>query len=107
MRTILLLFAAPALFAAAPALMPLPVTMQPTTGRLIIDTNFVVDTIGGANARLAPAVQSFLSRVTRQTGVRYAPVPPSVADAHRLLIECAGGPEYPTLGEDESYTLDV
>ncbi len=26
---------------------------------------------------------------------------------HRLVIDCAGGPEYPTLGEDESYTLDV
>ncbi len=107
MRTFLLLFAAPALFAAAPALMPLPVKMETAAGRLVIDANFVVDTVGGANARLAPAVQSFLSRVTRQTGVRYAPVPPSAADAHRLLIECAGGPEYPTLGEDESYTLDV
>jgi hexosaminidase len=67
----------------------------------------VVETVGGANARLAPAVRSFLARVTRQTGVLYAPVPPAAADAHRLTIDCAGGPEYPTLGEDESYTLDV
>jgi hexosaminidase len=107
MRTILLLFAAPALFAAAPALMPLPVKLAAVPGKVVIDANFVVETVGGANARLAPAVQSFLSRVTRQTGVRYSPIPPPAADAHRLLIECAGGPEYPTLGEDESYTLDV
>jgi hexosaminidase len=104
---VLALCAIPALCAAAPALMPLPVKMQTASGTLPIDANFVVETLGGANDRLAPAVRSFLARVTRQTGVLYAPVPPAAADAHRLTIECAGGPEYPTLGEDESYTLDV
>jgi hexosaminidase len=103
---ILALFTAP-LLAAAPALMPLPVKVQPASGKLAIDANFVVESVGGANARLAPAVRSFLARVSRQTGVLYAPVPPPAADAHRLAIDCAGGPEYPTLGEDESYTLDV
>jgi hexosaminidase len=105
--TILILFAAPALFAASPALMPLPVKMEPAPGKLPIDVNFVVQTVGGANARLAPAVRSFLARVSRQTGVLYAPVAPPAGDAHRLTIDCAGGPEYPTLGQDESYTLDV
>jgi hexosaminidase len=105
--TTLFLFATPALFAAAPALMPLPVKMETTSGKLPIDANFVVETVGGSNARLAPAVRSFLARVSRQTGVLYAPVPPPAAEAHRLTIDCAGGPEYPTLGEDESYTLDV
>jgi len=99
--------AAPALFGATPALMPLPVTVQPASGRLVIDASFVVETVGVANAQLAPAVRSFLARVSRQTGVMYAPVPPAAADAHRLTIDCGGGPEYPTLGEDESYTLDV
>ena len=103
---ILALFTAP-LLAAAPALMPLPVKVQPASGKLAIDANFVVESVGGANARLAPAVRSFHARVSRQTGVLYAPVPPPAADAHRLAIDCAGGPEYPTLGEDESYTLDV
>ena len=101
------LFATPAVFAAPPALMPLPVKVDVGSGKLPIDLNFVVETVGSCNARVAPAVRSFLSRVTRQTGVRYAPVPPAPADAHRLLIDCAGGPEYPTLGQDESYTLDV
>ncbi len=105
--TALFLLASPALLAGAPALMPLPVKVQATAGKLTIDANFVVDTVGGANARLAPAVRSFLARVSRQTGVLYAPVPPAAADAHRLTIDCAGGPEYPMLGEDESYTLDV
>src|ERR1017187_3160447 len=67
---ILALFTAP-LLAAAPALMPLPVKMQTASGKLPIDANFVVETAGGANARLAPAVRSFLARVSRQTGVLY------------------------------------
>jgi hexosaminidase len=99
--------ASQAVLAAGPALMPMPVTVQPMPGRLPIDANFVVETVGGANARLAPAVKAFLARVSRQTGVIYAPLPPAPADARRLVIECAGGPEYPALGEDESYTLDV
>lgn len=96
-----------AVLAGVPALMPMPAAVQPAPGRLLIDANFVVETVGGANARLSPAVQSFLSRVSRQTGVVYAPLPPAAADARRLVIECAGGPAYPALGEDESYTLDV
>jgi hexosaminidase len=98
---------APALPASEPVLMPMPVKVQATPGRFAIDANFVVETVGAANAQLAPAVRSFLSRVARQTGVLYAPVAPAQADARRLTIECAGGPEYPALGEDESYTLDV
>jgi hexosaminidase len=105
--TVFLLVATPGLFAAAPALMPLPVKMDAAPGKLPINANFVVETVGGANARLAPAVRLFLARVSRQTGVLYAPAPPPAADAHRLTIDCAGGPEYTTLGEDESYTLDV
>jgi hexosaminidase len=96
-----------AVFAAGPALMPMPVKVQPASGSLAIDLNFVVDVIGGSGARLSPAVKSFLTRVARQTGVIYAPLRPSPDHARQLVIDCAGGPEYPTLGEDESYTLDV
>jgi hexosaminidase len=96
-----------ALFAAGPALMPMPVRVEAAPGSFAINANFVVETVGGANARLAPAVRAFLARVSRQTGVLYAPVPPAPADARRLVIDCAGGPDYPSLGEDESYTLDV
>jgi hexosaminidase len=96
-----------ALFAAGPALMPMPVRVEAAPGSFAINANFVVETVGGANARLAPAVRAFLARVSRQTGVLYAPVPPAPADARRLVIDCAGAPDYPSLGEDESYTLDV
>jgi hexosaminidase len=92
--------------AAEPALMPMPVTMTAGSGKLIIDANFVVDP-GSANPRLTPVVRDFLARISRQTGVPFSPQPPAPADARRLAIQCAGGPAYPTLGEDESYTLDV
>jgi hexosaminidase len=87
--------------------MPLPVKVQPASGRFLIDSNFVVDTVGAGSARVAPAVHAFLVRISRQTGVIYAPVPPAPTDAHRLLVESGDGPEYPAVGEDESYTLDV
>jgi hexosaminidase len=93
--------------AAQPVLMPIPVRVAVAPGKFTVDANFLVETEGGANARLAPAVRAFLDRVTRQTGVVFAPVRPAPADARRLVIECAGGPVYPTLGEDESYTLDA
>ncbi len=96
-----------AVLAAGPALMPAPVKVESAPGKLAVNANFGVETVGGASARLAPAVKSFLARVSRQTGVIYAPLPPAPGDARKLVIECAGGPEYPTLGEDESYTLDV
>ncbi len=102
-----LVVVAAAVVGARAAVMPMPVKMEAEAGRFLIDANFVVETVGGANARLAPAVKSFLARVSRQTGVVYAPVPPPAADARRLVIDCAGGPEYPALGEDESYVLDV
>ena len=106
-RSLILACAAAQAALAGPALMPAPVRVQSAPGKLLIDANFVVETVGGANARLAPAVQAFLARVSRQTGVMYAPVPPAPAEARRLIIDCAGGPGYPALGEDESYTLDV
>ena len=105
--TFLMAAAAHVACAAAAALMPLPVTVQPATGQFPIDANFVVETVGAGGARLAPAVHAFLARVSRQTAVVYSPLPPAPGDVHRLVIECAGGPDYPTLGEDESYTLDV
>ena len=93
--------------AAEPALMPMPVKVEAASGRFLIDANLVVDAGGLSAGRLTPAVGWFLARVSRQTGVPFARQAPAAADAKRLVVECAGGPAYPTLGEDESYTLDV
>lgn len=93
--------------AAERPLMPLPVHVQPAAGSFPVNANLVVDAIGGANARLEPAVRAFLARVARQTGLIYATFPPAPADIRRLVIDCAGGAGYPVLAEDESYALDV
>jgi hypothetical protein len=71
-----------AVFAVGPALMPMPAKVQPTSGKLAINANFVVETVGAAGTRLAPAVKSFLDRVSRQAGVIYANSPRSQCRRH-------------------------
>jgi hexosaminidase len=92
--------------AAMPALMPLPAKMDLAEGALPIDGAFGVTP--DLNTRLAPAVNRFLARVWRQTGI----FPSPSGSAATLAIACApcavSGPMLgPVLGEDESYTLDV
>jgi hexosaminidase len=96
-------------FAATPALMPLPVTVRPGTGKLALDSTFKAELVRAPDAppdaRLDAAIGRFVVRLSRQTGIPML----GLKDATpKLRIECAGaGSEYPTLGEDESYTLDV
>ncbi len=93
--------------AAIPALMPMPVKVDPGTGQLLVNSNLMVETPANADPRLASAANRFLARVSRQTGVFFTSQAAAPGDIRRLRIECGGGPAYPTLGEDESYTLDV
>ncbi|MEO8595645.1 MAG: family 20 glycosylhydrolase [Candidatus Solibacter sp.] len=90
---------------AAPALMPLPVVVRPGTGRLAIDSTFKVESAGATDGRLDSAIGRFVVRLSRQTGIPML----GLKDASvKLRVECAApGADYPTLGEDESYTLDV
>jgi hexosaminidase len=95
-----------AALAAAPALMPMPVKVESGSGRLTIDNNFTASA-NLSDDRLQAAVTRLVGRLSRQTGI------PMLAKADdpntaTLRVECAAaGPAYPTLGEDESYTLDV
>ena len=88
-------------YAAAPALMPLPAKMDFKAGGLPLDATFGV--APGAHAYLALAVKRFLARVWQQTGI--FPAPSGLAST--LAIACAPCTPAPTLGEDESYALDV
>ena len=89
--------------AAAPAFMPLPVKMEARNGRLSIDRNFNIAASGCADPRVSAAAGRLLERIARQTGI-----PMSGGPEVKLRVECrARGAEYPSLGEDESYTLDV
>jgi hexosaminidase len=88
--------------------MPLPAVLVPAQGALPIGPAFSVALSGAADTRLPGAIDRFLARLVGQTGI---PMPAArAADASRaiLRVECAAsGPAYPTLREDESYTLDV
>ena len=94
--------------AAAPGLMPLPAVSTPADGTLLVGPTFSVAITGFTNQRLAGAIDRFVSRLSHQTGMGL-PVARSIDAAHATFrVDCAAaGPDYPKLGEDESYTLDI
>jgi hexosaminidase len=84
--------------------MPMPVKMTPAAGRMPIDNGFQVLISGVSDPRLQAAVGRAAARLSQQTGIPLIGPKGSVA----LRVECASkGPDTPTLGEDESYTLDI
>jgi len=84
--------------AAHGALMPLPWKMTRGSGRLPIDNGFNITADGCPDA----AVARWRARIALETGM---PVSGSGAG---LAIHCGQpAPDWPTLGEDESYTLDI
>jgi hexosaminidase len=102
--------------AAAPALMPLPVKVETASGKLAIDGSFSVAATGYSDPRLEAALNRFAARVSRQTGIPMLAARPPDASRVTLRVECSGvrgalgarpGAEDPSLGEDESYQLDV
>src|SRR5260370_24265956 len=91
--------------AAVPALMPIPVTVRPATGKLSLDAPFKAELVSAPDVRLDAAIGRFVVRLSRQTGI---PMLGLKDAAPKLRVDCASaGNDYPTLGEDESYTLDV
>jgi len=92
-------------FAATPALMPLPATVRPAAGKLNLDATFKAALVSAPDARLDAAIGRFVVRLSRQTGI---PMLGLKGAAPKLRVDCgAAGNDYPTLGENESYTLDV
>jgi hexosaminidase len=84
--------------AAHGALMPLPWKSAAGAGRLAIGAGFDVVNSGCPEA----AIGRFRSRISKQTGI------PLTGTGKGLTVTClAAAPDWPTLGEDESYTLDV
>jgi hexosaminidase len=86
-----------------PGLMPAPRKAVFASGKLAIDSNFSVAATAWSDARLQSAMNRLAGRIARQTGV-----PLKGGQNATLAVECRqGGSEYPSLGEDESYELDV
>jgi hexosaminidase len=92
--------------------MPLPVKVETASGRLAIDGSFSVAATGSTDLRLESALNRFAARISRQTGIPMLAARPADASRATLRVECAGVPSGPgaadpSLGEDESYRLDV
>jgi hexosaminidase len=84
---------------AQPLLMPIPANVGLRPGHLAIASSFKVL----ADPRLHASTERFLARLAGQTGLPIVPGPTPT-----LTVECRDpGPAYPTLGEDESYVLDI
>ncbi len=99
------ILAAAAAAQAAPAIMPLPSKLVEGAGRLPITNSFRIESTGVSDPRLSAAIARAASRLSRQTGIPFlGPAAPTPA----LRVDCAArGNDYPVLGEDETYTLDV
>lgn len=86
---------------------PMPASVQPGTGSLVVDPSFSLGIEGYKEARLDRAVHRFLSNLSRQTGM---PLSTRLADPTKaVLVVRADHPSKPVqeFDEDESYTLEV
>ena len=89
-------------FVLAVALMPWPSTIELRDGRLAIDDSFAV-AVRCADPRVNGAAERLIQRMLRQTGL-----PRMGGSDAKLIVECAArGNDYPAVGEDESYTLEI
>ncbi len=85
--------------------MPWPAKLSPGNGALQMDAGFSVSTSGYSDTRLEAAIARLINRLSRVTGIQMSALRPQRAT---LTISCKrAAPAHPTLGEDESYTLDV
>jgi hexosaminidase len=86
-------------------LMPMPSTVQPGSGQLLIDQSFSVADTGFHDASVDSGVRRFQAQLSKQTGI---PFRPKSGATPTLQIHADHGREpVQKLGEDESYTLTV
>lgn len=88
--------------------MPAPAEVRLSEGRLPITAGFRVALRGHVDARLAAAVGRVTRRWEERTGMAF-PRESAMVPAHAtLVIDCGGpAPDWPRLGENESYQLSV
>ena len=85
-------------------LMPMPASIQPGSGEFLVDKTFSIVLTGYTDARLERASQRFLQTLSRQTGIPFLPAKGQAS----FVIKCAAADSKQlTLGEDESYRLQV
>lgn len=97
-------------------LMPMPATWHEGTGRLPITHQLTIGIRGVDDAQLRHAINRDFYQWEQRTGLTFSHtvagefsiVASAAADTATVVIDCAAaGDPLPTLGEDESYDLDV
>ncbi len=88
------------------SLMPMPSSVQPGTGQLLIDRTFSVAVGGSHDASLDREVRRFDAQLSKQTGIRFGQ---HAAGPNPTLSIHADHSREPVqkLGEDESYELSI
>lgn len=88
-------------------LMPMPQSVRLSAGQLVITQSFSVGFTGEKDARLQAAASRFLHRLSRQTAIPLNTHPSDGASATLVIAAEHASKDYPELGEDESYNLQV
>ena len=93
---------------AAMDLMPMPSSVEQEMGFLTIDPSFSVSVSGAKDVRIQHAVARFLDHLRHQTGITLLQMEVSRSPVATLAIHADhASKEFPQLGEDESYTLEI
>lgn len=113
MRTLLaitvLLVASPAAAQMSRRLnvMPMPSSLQPGTGQLLINQSFSVAVSGYRDATLEHGVQRFIADLSHETGMRLKATAAQDSNATLVIHAEHGSEPVEKLGEDESYELAI
>jgi len=86
--------------------MPMPSTVEPGTGQLVIDRSFSVAATGFHDASLDRGIQRFVAQLSRQTGIPFRSKA-AAASPTLLILADHGRESVQKLGEDESYELTI
>ncbi len=89
-------------------LMPVPASLQTQTGRLPITSSFSVLVKNYADDRLRSGIARMLRRLAGRTVLTFPAELATDESAATLVVQCdRAGEAVPSLGENESYRLDV
>ena len=88
-------------------LMPLPWSVQPTAGRMPVDSNFFVAIQGVPSKRLRSAVKRAIQRISQRSGATLRLCHDKSCQGNLLISADTIGQGIQSTSEDESYSLDI
>ena len=88
-------------------LMPLPWSVQPTAGRMPVDSNFFVAIQGVPSKRLRSAVKRAIQRISQRSGATLRLCHDKFCQGNLLISADTVGQGIQSISEDESYSLDI